>query len=95
MNKYVIFIKNGKDKVESKVLLKDLVTRDVTRELKSEGFTKHMREVEANNEREAIIKVNQHSLGYQKDLKEFSGNIVIISVVVITISIVYIIRNWL
>lgn len=95
MKKYVIFIKNGKDNVESKALLKESATREVTKELKSKGFTKHMHEVEANNEREAISKVNQHSLGYQKDLKEFSGNIVIISTVVIIISLVYIIRNWL
>ncbi|PWV66543.1 hypothetical protein C7425_104270 [Pantoea ananatis] len=94
MNKYVIFTKNGEHKIESKVLLKEAATSEVVKELKKNGFRKHIVEVEANDEREAVKKLNEHSLSYQKDLKEYSGNVVIISVVVIVIALIYLLRSW-
>ncbi|MEN4849423.1 hypothetical protein ABEH01_08320 [Pantoea agglomerans] len=94
MNKYVVFTKNSENKIESKALLKESATPKIVKELKHNGFRKHIVEVEADDERDAIKKINEHSLSYQKDLKEYSGNVVIISVVVILIGLFYIIRSW-
>lgn len=94
MNKYVVFTKNSEHKIESKVLLKESATPKIVKELKQNGFRKHIVEVEAYDEKEAVKKINEHNLSYQKDLKEYSGNVVIISVVVILIGLIYLIRSW-
>lgn len=89
MNKYVIFIKNDK----TQVVLKEQATRDVVKAMRGKGYRKHIVEVEAENEKEAIQKVNKESQDYLNSLGEYSGNIVIISVVVIVMAVVYFFRN--
>lgn len=71
MNSYIIFIKDN----ESKVLTADNVTRELTRELKSKGFAKYPYKIEANNEKDAIQKLNKQGQDHLNDLSQFSGNI--------------------
>jgi len=89
MNKYTVFIKSDK----TKVVLKEQATRDFIKNMKKQGYRKHIIEVEAENEKEAITKVNKESQGYLDSLGEYSGNIFIISVVVILMAAVYFFRN--
>lgn len=89
MNKYVVFIKSDK----TEVVLKEQATRDFIKNMKKKGFRKHIVEVEADNEKEAITKVNKESQDYLDSLSEYSGNIVIISVVVILMAVVYFFRS--
>ncbi|MDT3251483.1 hypothetical protein QZQ97_11105 [Serratia sp. root2] len=86
MRKYVVFIKSD----ESKVIPKESVTHSLIKDMKKEGFRKHHVEVDAENEREAIDKLNKNSEDYLNSLREFSGDIFICSVCVIIISLVYI-----
>ncbi|MGE6558134.1 hypothetical protein [Serratia marcescens] len=51
MNRY-FFIKSD----ESKVLEKEVVTREIIKDMKRKGFRKHHIEVEADNESDAIKK---------------------------------------
>lgn len=88
MNKYVVFIKSDK----TEVVLKEQATRDFIKNMKK-GFRKHIVEVEADTEKEAITKVNKESQDYLDSLSEYSGNIVIISVVVILMAVVYFFRS--
>lgn len=53
MNRYVVFIKSD----ESKVLKKEVVTREIIKVMKQKGFRKHHIEVEAENESDAIKKI--------------------------------------
>lgn len=85
MKKYVIFI-NGR---HSKVMPKELVTRDFIKEMKTKGFRKHHGVVEAENEKEAVNVFNEFNDDYLNSLKDFSGNAVICSVVVLFIALVY------
>lgn len=71
MNSYIIFIKDN----ESKVLVDDNVTRELTRELKAKGFAKYPYKIEANNEKEAIQKLNEQGNDHLNELSQFSGNI--------------------
>lgn len=71
MNNYIIFIKDN----ESKVLTADHVTRELARELKSKGFTKYPYTIEANNEKDAIAKLNKQGKEHLNDLSQFSSNI--------------------
>lgn len=89
MNKYVVFIKSDK----TQVVLKEQATRDFIKSMKKEGYSKHIIEVEAENEQDAITKVNKESQDYLDSLGEYSGNIVIISVVVILMAVVYFFRD--
>ena len=89
MSKYVVFIKSDK----TQVFLKEQVTHDVIKSMKKEGYSKHIIEVEAENEKEAISKVNKENQGYLDSLSEYSGNMVIISVVVILMAVVYFFRG--
>ncbi|MGQ6160456.1 hypothetical protein ACUNG6_21475, partial [Serratia sp. IR-2025] len=68
MNRYVIFIKSD----ESKVLKKEIVTRELIKDMKQKGFRKHRVEVEAENESDAINKLNKNSNDYLDSLKDFS-----------------------
>jgi hypothetical protein len=86
MRKYVVFIKSD----ESKVIPKESVTHSLIKDMKKKGFRKHHVEVDAENEREAIVKLNKNSEDYLNSLREFSGSIFICSVCVIIISLVYI-----
>lgn len=89
MNKYVVFINSNK----TQLVLKELVTRDYIKNMKSKGYRKHNIEVEAENEKEALKKINTESQGYLDSLSEYSGNIVIISVVVIIMAVIYFFRT--
>lgn len=71
MNNYIIFFKDK----ESKVIAADLVTRELSRELKSKGFAKHPETIEANNEKDAINKLNKQGNEHLNALSEYSGNI--------------------
>lgn len=71
MNSYIIFIKDN----ESKVLIADNVTRELARELKTKGFAKYPHKIEANNEKDAIQKLNEQGKAHLNELSQFSGNI--------------------
>ncbi len=88
MRKYVIFIKSD----ESKVIPKESVTHFFIKEMKQKGFRKHHVEVEAENEKEAINKLNENSEGYLNSLRELSGSTVICSVCVIIVALIYFFR---
>jgi hypothetical protein len=90
MNKYIVFIKSDK----AEVVLKEQATRDFVKTMKRKGYRKHIVEVEAENEKEAIIKVNKESEDYLESLSEYSGNIVIISAVVILMAVVYFFKSY-
>ncbi|ANS40914.1 hypothetical protein [Serratia inhibens] len=71
MNNYIIFFKDK----ESKVIAADLVTREISRELKIKGFAKYPEIIEANNEKDAIKKLNKQGNEHLNALSEYSGNI--------------------
>ncbi|HGE6662707.1 MULTISPECIES: hypothetical protein [Serratia] len=85
MNRYVIFIKSD----ESKVLRKEVVTREIIKGMKQKGFRKHHIEVEADNESDAIRKLNKNSNDYLDSLRGFSGDLLFCSIFVIVMTIVY------
>jgi hypothetical protein len=85
MNKYVIFIKSDK----SKVMKKEVVTREIIKDMKQKGFRKHHVEVDAENEIDAINKLNKNSNDYLDSLKDFSGNLLFCSICVVIMAIVY------
>lgn len=71
MNNYIVFIKGN----ESKVITKNLMTKDVSRELKGKGFTRYPYAIEANNEKEAIQKLNNQGDEHLNALSEYSNTI--------------------
>lgn len=75
MVKYVVFIKNDESKLISKAIPKEYVTPPFIREMKQKCFRKHNVEVEAENEKEAITKINESNEGYLKSLSAFSGDV--------------------
>ncbi|EZQ65576.1 hypothetical protein AF54_00394 [Serratia marcescens BIDMC 81] len=85
MNRYVVFIKSD----ESKVLRKEVVTREIIKDMKQKGFRKHPIEVEADNESDAIKKINKNSNDYLDSLRNFSGDLLFCSIFVIVMTIVY------
>lgn len=85
MNRYVVFIKGD----ESKVLRKEAVTRGIIKEMRQKGFRKHHVEVEADNESDAINKLNKNSNDYLDSLRNFSGDLWFCSICVIAMAIVY------
>ncbi|CUY14076.1 Uncharacterised protein [Serratia marcescens] len=85
MNRYVVFIKSD----ESRVLRKDVVTREIIKDMKLKGFRKHHVEVEADNESDAINKLNKNSNDYLDSLKNFSGDLLLCSICIIVMAIVY------
>ncbi|HIE4801888.1 TPA: hypothetical protein ACXNDR_005463 [Serratia marcescens] len=85
MNKYVVFIKSD----ESRVLRKEVVTREIINDLKQKGFRKHHVEVEAENENDAINKLNKNSNDYLDALRNFSGDLLFCAVCVIVMVMVY------
>lgn len=89
MQKYVIFIKSD----DSKVFPKESVTYLLIRELKQKWFRKHHIEIDAENEKEAINKLNEFSNGYLNSLKEISGGAVICGVSVIITALIYFFRS--
>lgn len=85
MNRYVVFIKSD----ESKVLRKEMVTREIIKDMKQKGVRKHHSEVEADNESDAIKKLNKNSNDYLDSLRNFSGDLLFCSICVIVMTIVY------
>lgn len=85
MNKYVVFIKSD----ASKVLRKEVVTREIIKEMRRKGFRKHHVEVEAENETDAINKLNKNSNDYLDSLRNFSGDLWFCSICVIVMALVY------
>lgn len=85
MNKYVVFIKSD----ESRVLRKEVVTREIIKDMKRKGFRKHHVEVEAENETDAINKLNKNSNDYLDSLRNFSGDLLLCSICVIVMVMVY------
>ncbi|WP_148874269.1 hypothetical protein [Serratia marcescens] len=85
MNRYVVFIKGD----ESKVLRKEVVTREMIKEMKQKGFRKQHVEVEADNESDAINKLNKNSNDYLDSLKNFSGDLLFCSICVVAMAMVY------
>ncbi|MCE9994247.1 hypothetical protein LZ633_19915 [Enterobacter asburiae] len=89
MNKYVFFIKENK----AQVMLKEQATCEIIKVLKDNGYIKHNVEVEAENENDAIKKLNKAGEDNLDSLSEYSGNILIISVVVILMAVAYFFIN--
>ncbi|HEI9781591.1 hypothetical protein JEQ01_05900 [Serratia marcescens] len=85
MNKYVVFIKSD----ESRVLRKEVVTREIIKDMKQKGFRKHHVDVEAESENEAINQLNKNSNDYLDSLRNFSGDLLFCSVCVIVMVMVY------
>ncbi|MEG9669150.1 hypothetical protein V6X57_06835 [Serratia bockelmannii] len=85
MNKYVVFIKSD----ESRVQRKEVVTREIIKDMKQKGFRKHHIEVEAENENDAINQLNKNSSDYLDSLRNFSGDLLFCSVCVIVMVMVY------
>ncbi len=85
MNKYVVFIKSD----ESRVQRKEVVTREIIKDMKQKGFRKHHIEVEAENENDAINQLNKNSNDYFDSLRNFSGDLLFCSVCVIVMVMVY------
>lgn len=71
MNSYLIFIKDN----ETKVVFAEQVTRELSRELKRNGFTQYPYTIEANNQKEAIRELNRQGDEHLEDLSQFSGSI--------------------
>ncbi|AIR66891.1 hypothetical protein [Cedecea neteri] len=71
MNNYIVFIKDN----ESKVLMADLVTRELSRDMKDKGYTKYPYKIEADNEKDAIQKLNKQGRDHLNELSQFSGSI--------------------
>ncbi|WP_213990938.1 hypothetical protein [Sodalis sp. dw_96] len=88
MRKYIIFIKSD----ASKVIPKEFVTRLFIKGMKQKGFSRYHIEVEAENEKEAINKLNENNEGYLDSLRELSGSAVICSVCVIIMALIYLLR---
>jgi len=85
MNKYVVFIKSD----ESRGQRKEVVTREIIKDMKQKGFRKHHIEVEAENENDAINQLNKNSNDYLDSLRNFSGDLLFCSVCVIVMVMVY------
>ncbi|EPF7466133.1 hypothetical protein JY494_09510 [Serratia marcescens] len=88
MSKYVVFIKSD----ESRVLRKEVVTREIIKDMKQKGFRKHHVEVDAENESDAINKLNKNSNDYLDSLRNFSGDLLLCSIFVIAMVMVYLFR---
>ncbi len=88
MSKYVVFIKSD----ESRVLRKEVVTREIIKDMKQKGFRKHYVEVDAENENDAINKLNKNSNDYLDSLRNFSGDLLLCSIFVIAMVMVYLFR---
>lgn len=85
MNNYVIFISHNK----SKAILKENVTRSVIKQMKEKGFRKHHVEITAENEKDAILKLNHSNKRYLTALADFSGNILFLALIIIIMSVFY------
>ncbi|WP_368544299.1 hypothetical protein [Enterobacter soli] len=71
MNSYVIFIKGD----ESKVIIKSQVTRQMSKSLKANGFTRYPHTIDADNENNALKILNKQGQEHLNALSEFTENI--------------------
>lgn len=70
MNNYIIFIKDN----ETRVVLADQVTQELTSKLKKNGFTQYPYTIKANNQKQAIQELNRQGSEHLEDLSQFVGN---------------------
>jgi len=95
MVKYVVFIKNDDSKLIAKAITKGSVTHSFIQEMKQNRFRKHNVEVDAENEKDAINKINENNKGYLNSLSAFSGNVffycagIIVILIIITLKYFY------
>jgi hypothetical protein len=87
--KYIVFIKNDRSKLIAKAFPKESLTSAFAYEMKQNGFRKHFVEVDAESEKEAISKLNEHNEGYLHSLKDLSGSAVICAISAIAIALIY------
>lgn len=71
MASYVVFIKDD----ESRVIIKKMVTRELSKDLKSKGFRRYSRVIEANSETEVIRKLNKQGEENLDALSQYSGSV--------------------
>ena len=88
MKQYVIFISHNK----STAILKENVTRSVIKQMKEKGFRKHHVEMTAENEKDAILKLNDSNKRYLTSLEDFSRNILFLAVFIIIIAVLYFLK---
>jgi trans-2-enoyl-CoA reductase len=81
MDKYVFYVKEKK----TQVLLKSQLSAEDIKKLKQQGFKKHHLEVEAENQRSAIEKLNALTDENLKALSDYSGNILFSAVIFVII----------
>lgn len=89
MKKFIVYLKNN----ESRVYLKDEVTSQIKDEMKKNGFRKHNVEVDADNEKDALVKIREFDNGYFESLKGMTGSAVICAIIFILMALVYYFRT--
>lgn len=85
MKKYIIYYNEN----IAKALPKQEVTRDVKKAMREKGYKKHHVEVDAENEKEALLRIKSFNNDYLESLKGFSGSVVICTISVIVIALIY------
>ncbi|RPH24768.1 hypothetical protein EHN07_13995 [Buttiauxella warmboldiae] len=86
MEKYVFYYKE----LATKVFAKSALSKDDIRQLKEEGFKKYPLEFAAENKQDAIKKLNENSRENFDELSQFSGNILLLVIVMlITMALIY------
>lgn len=90
MNSYVIFIKGD----ESKVIIKSQVTRQMSKSLKANGFTRYPHTIDADNENNALKILNKQGQEHLNALSEFTGNIFFYCAVLVISLVVALILSW-
>ncbi|WP_434641293.1 hypothetical protein ACMYSK_06875 [Klebsiella sp. I138] len=79
MSKYVIFISAS----GGKAFPKEQVTRAFINAMKDKGFRKHHIEVDAENETQAVMALNQFNDEYMQEVKDYTGNIIFVGVIML------------
>lgn len=89
MEKYVFYFKEG----TSKVFAESTLDKDDIKKLKKEGFKKHHLDFFAESKQDAITKLNAGNQENLDALREFSGNHMVM-VVILLITLVVTLLNW-
>lgn len=89
MKKYIIYYNEN----SAHALPKEEITKDVKKAMKEKGYKKHHVEVDAENEKEALLKLKSFNNDYLESLKGFSGSAVICSISVIAIALIYFFKS--
>lgn len=88
MRNYVIFISNN----GARAIVKEKVTHSFVKEMKEKGFRKHHTEIVAENEKDAIAKLNNNNESYLNALGGLTGSALICSVIIIVVTLIYCMR---